>query len=180
MMREKHDIIRCEPPHAARSRQQPARATLRGLDSIRREYFATSWEVATRYGVDFERVIVHLWGVRRNNHRFTIRQVVCLDDLVQAVACIDQVGLAWTDLAEGNERALVRACRWMPDEISAMLCVRRLLADIRKRNQNELADDRRPSMRDYTGAKPLRNWLIDRLNGSRPSSGVLASRGRAS
>ena len=133
---------------------------------LRRAYFAQAGENAARYRVTFDRIIVHLWQARSTNRRTMLRSVSCLDDLIHAIACVDEVGLAWADLAERYERALIRRCRGHQDEIESTILVRRLFADLRRRNR-EACSMFAPSLRGYMGDKPLRIWLADRLNAAR-------------
>ncbi len=138
----------------------------RSLAKLRCAYFAHAAESAARYGVTFERLLLHLWQARQVNRRLLMRSVVYIDDLVHAVACVDQVGLAWADLVERYERALIRRCRGTQDEIEATLFVRRLFADLKRRNEQPCSPAL-PSFRNYIGNRPLRNWLADRLNAAR-------------
>jgi len=138
----------------------------RGISRIRRAFFATAAEVAARYGVDGDRVIVHLWELRQHNPRFRLSQVNCLDDLVHAIACVDESILAWAELNSLHERGLVRRCRLPNDEIASTMMIRRLFAELRRRHRLP-SGPTCPSLRDYIGDRPLRNWLNDRLNALR-------------
>jgi hypothetical protein len=111
-------------------------------------------------------VLEHLWETRRWNRRLLLRSVTNIDDLVHAIACIDEVGLAWSDLAERYERTLIRRCRGGQDEIEATVFVRRLFADVRRRNREPFVINL-PSLRGYAGTRPLRTWLADRLIAAR-------------
>jgi hypothetical protein len=133
---------------------------------LRLAFFAQAGEFANRYHVRFERVLEHVWDARRWNRRLLLRAVTNMDDLVHAIACIDEVGLAWSDLAERYERTLIRRCRGGQDEIEATVFVRRLFADVRRRNREPFVINL-PSLRGYAGTRPLRTWLADRLNAAR-------------
>ncbi len=136
---------------------------------LREAYFAEARCSASRYGLSFERLLVHLWEARRLRRRVLIGSIVYVDDLVHAVACVDDVALAWTDLAERYEAAMIHACRRSLDEPDAVIFVRRLLGDLRRRNRG-CGDRGLPSLRGYMAARPLKRWLTDRavgeLNGS--------------
>ena len=141
-----------------RSRRGPA-PRRRGIARLRSAYFAHAGELAARYGVTFDRVIAHLWQSRHRHPRFFLRAVMCLDDLVQALACLDGCGLAWSDLQERHERTLVRRCREGRDETETTVIVRRFIAELRRTALNG-----RCTMLEYLGTRPLRNWLADELN----------------
>lgn len=138
----------------------------RAVERLRCAYFAQAGELAARYRVRFERVLQHLWNARRINPRLLLRFVLHVDDLVHAIACVDNVGLAWADLSERYELTLIRRCRHGHDEIEATLLVRRLLADLRRRNQAQCSIHA-PALCCYAGTRPLRNWLSDRLSAAR-------------
>ena len=89
------------------------------VTKLRFAFFALASDAAVRYGVRFERVLHHLWEGRRFNRRFLVRSIMHMDELVHAVACVDNIGLAWADLAENYERALVRRCRGEQDDCGA-------------------------------------------------------------
>jgi hypothetical protein len=133
------------------------------MASLRRDYFASAADPAARYRVRFERIVQHLWQARQLNRRLALRTVEHMDDLVHAVACVDNRAQAWADLAERYEPALVRACRGKLGEIEAILFVRRLLADLRQRHACP-PEDKQPSLRSYVAMRPLRSWLADRLS----------------
>src|SRR5688500_17092199 len=92
-----------------RSVHQHKRGT--AVSQLRRAYFASGAEHAGRYGVEFARVVAHVWHARRAGRRTPLRRIRYIDDLVQAIACIDDSPQAWTDLAQRYERTLVRRCR---------------------------------------------------------------------
>ncbi len=125
---------------------------------LRRAYFAHAGELAMRYGITFDRVAQH---VRRGWNRepaLSIKGVRYAEDLVQAVACVEGVGLAWSDLVDHHERMLTRACRDRLDETDAILVVRRLFVQLRRESLGD-SEDRFGSMRDYVGTCSLRGWL---------------------
>ena len=133
---------------------------------LRRAYFAQAGEIATRYGVRFERLLDHLDVLRLRHRQQSIPVVRYLDDLIQAVACLDGVDMAWRDLGERHERALIRACRHWLDATDAIVFVRRLLAGLRR--------DRQPgvqTLRNFDGSCSLRRWLGDRIVGALNRSG---------
>ena len=144
-----------------------ARCTRRhSIARLRSAFFAQAGESAARYGISFERVLLHLWEGRRVSGRFQLRHVAHLEDLVHAVACVDDRSLAWADLADQYERALIRSCRGMKDEIDATILIRRLLADLRR---GTMIQDfgRGGSLRGYLGTRTLRSWLTERLHALR-------------
>lgn len=136
------------------------------IANLRCAYFSQAGDSAARYHISFDRILTHLWDARQVNRRLLLRSVACIDDLVHAVACVDDNGLAWADLAERYERALIRRCRNHQDEIGSMMLVRRMYADLRRRSR-ETCSLHTPTLRSYAGTKPLRNWLADRLSAAR-------------
>ena len=125
---------------------------------LRRAYFAHAGELAVRYGITFDRVAQH---VRRGWNRepaLSIKGVRYAEDLVHAVACIDGVGLAWSDLVDQHERMLIRACRDRLDETDSILVVRRLFVQLRRESLGA-SEDRPGSLCDYVGTCSLRGWL---------------------
>jgi hypothetical protein len=163
---------------SSRSRRSAARRARAACDAssavarLRCAYFAIAGDSASRYRVSFDRVVEHLWRARRFNQRFTLSDVVQIDDLVHAVACIDGHPHAWCDLGERYERALVRRCRSTGEQVQTTLFVRRVLADLRRRTVNDQSE-RFPSLHSYFGVRPLRLWLADRMIGARTWASVV-------
>lgn len=125
---------------------------------LRRAYFAHAGELAMRYGITFDRIAQH---VRRGWNRepaLSIKGVRYAEDLVHAVACVDGVGLAWSDLIDHHERMLTRACRDRLEETDAILVVRRLFVQLRRESLGA-SQDRSRSLCQYLGTCSLRGWL---------------------
>ncbi len=125
---------------------------------LRRAYFAHAGELAMRYGITFDRVAQH---VRRGWNRepaLSIKGVRYAEDLVHAVACVEDVGLAWSDLVDHHERMLIRACRDRLDETDAILVVRRLFVQLRRQSIGA-SQNRSRSLCEYLGTCSLRGWL---------------------
>ncbi len=133
---------------------------------LRRAYFAHAGEVAARYEVRFERVVEHLEEARTHHSHSSMPGVRQIDDLVHVVACIDGVDVAWWDLTEQHERALVRACRQWLEPTDAIVLVRRLIADLRRDDVGV------QSLRGFDGTCTLRRWLGDRIMGRMNLCGV--------
>jgi hypothetical protein len=133
---------------------------------LRRAYFAQAGDIAMRYGVRFERVLDHLDDLRAVHPQHSIPVVRNLDDLIHAVACVDGVDLAWRDLADRHERALIRACRHWLEATDAIVFVRRLLAGLRRDRDLEVQ-----TLRSFDGGCSLRRWLGDRIVGAWNRSG---------
>lgn len=134
----------------------------KSIASLRRSYFAQAAESASRYHISFDRIVQHLWDARRRQPYYRLRATIATDDLVHAIACIDDVGLAWADLGARFERPLIRRCRESQDEISATILVRRMLADLRKSRSDD-GSLLLPSLRAYVGDRSLQQWLQERL-----------------
>jgi hypothetical protein len=118
--------------------------------------------LAQRYDMTFDRLVEHLWHARRSHGRPLLGCVSCVDDLIHAVACLDDNGLAWSDLPVRHERTLVRRCREGRDETETTVFVRRFVAELRR----SCLGGRDSSLLAYAGTRPLRNWLADQLNES--------------
>jgi len=154
------------------TRQQPtlpknnkrAQETRLKLDAFRRAYFADAGEAAARYGIPFGQVHEHLIAARPNARRISYDRVHYVTDLVHAVACVQDVNVAWLDLSQMYEPWLVRVCRSRAVETDPIVLVRRLLRDLHRRNRAPSAADQ-PSLRNYVGTYPLRSWLADRVLG---------------
>ena len=132
--------------------------------ALRWAYFAHARESAGRYGIAFDRVVLHLWHARRLRRRVLLRAIANIDDLVHAVACVDEVGSAWADLVDRYEAGLIRSSRAVLTGPDAIVFVRRLIAELRRRNTDS-PGQALPSLRSYLGTRPLRRWLTDRATG---------------
>lgn len=137
-----------------------ARRDSEGEAQLRRAYFAQAAELAMRYSVAIERLLEHIAHARTRHSRLDLNAVRYVEDLVHAVACIDNVEVAWRDLVDQHERALIRACRQWLDDTDAIVFVRRLLARVRAN-----VEDGPPTLRSFDGTTSLRRWLGDRLVG---------------
>lgn len=133
------------------------------VNELRKVYFASAGDLATRYGVTFDRVVAHLWRARPLVPGLCLRSIRHVSDLVHAIACVDAASIAWIDLTERNESLLVRACRDRLSETDAIIFVRQLVADLKR--QDAPPTRHVPSLQHYVGVTPLRNWLRDRLIG---------------
>jgi hypothetical protein len=128
---------------------------------LRRAYFARAGALGLRYHVDAERLIEHVQDAPTITPSLLGYVINQLDDVVHAIGCIDDIAVAWSDLAERHEPYLLRACRTRLDAPEAIVHVRRLLARVRA---STIDPDRgeSPSLRTYRGTQPLRAWLIDK------------------
>jgi hypothetical protein len=143
--------------------QRDLRARRGGLARLRSAYFAKAGELAARYCVSFERVILHLWTARGlQGDVLLLRRVNQVEDLVLAVACAADCGRAWADLCEAHERTMVRRCRDCRDELEATVYVRRFFAEMRRDTLSG-----RSALRNYAGTRPLRTWLAEMFHMSR-------------
>ena len=122
-----------------------------------RTYFAHAGDNALRYGVGFDEVLAHLYATRASRRRRPLPRVRYIDDLVHAVACVADVDLAWWDLTEQHERALMRVCRQWLEPTDAIVFVRRLMTTLRRDD----GDSR--SLRAFNGTRTMRQWLGDRI-----------------
>ncbi|MHC4429692.1 MAG: hypothetical protein ACYS0D_13970 [Planctomycetota bacterium] len=131
------------------------------IDSLRRAYFAQAAEIAIRYGVLFDRIVEHVRGAEALQPRRTPYSIRYVEDLVHAAACAGGQDLAWRDLIEQHERALVRSCTEEFDPTQAIVLVRRFLAGLQRDTLTE--GDDTWSIRRYEGTRSLRRWLRDGL-----------------
>lgn len=134
----------------------------RSTCDLRRAYFAEAGEIAIRYGVVFDRIQEHVYAAGLRERHLSMLPIRHIDDLAQAVACVEGVELAWSDLIEHHERALVRACREQSQTTDSIVFVRRFYAELRRRSRCD-HDRRPPSLRSFVGARSLRRWLRDRM-----------------
>lgn len=141
-------------PRRSRRRSAWSDAT----SQLRRAYFAHAGELAMRYGVTFDRVAQHVHRGWNREPALIVKGIRHAQDLVHAVACVDNVGLAWSDVADHHERMLIRACRDRLDETDAILVVRRLFVELRRTSTGG-PEARGTSLRGYLGACSLRGWL---------------------
>ncbi len=140
-----------------RSRRQRS-AWSEATSKLRRAYFAHAGELAMRYGVTFDRVAQHVHRGWNREQALIVKGIRYAQDLVHAVAYVDNVGLAWSDVADHHERMLIRACRDRLDETDAILVVRRLFVELRHTSTGE-PHARGMSLRGYLGTCSLRGWL---------------------
>ena len=147
------------------------------LDALRRKYFAEASETAARYGISFGQVHEHLLHARSGARRIAYDRVQHVADLVHAVACVQDVGLAWLDISQMYEPCLVRVCRSRATNGEPIVIVRRLLRDLHRRNRAPEAPDQ-PTIRTYIGTYPLRSWLADRVLGFIKREAGMTSRWR--
>ncbi len=134
-------------------------ATPGAIDGLRRRFFAEAGAVAARYGIEFERVLTHLTDLDAGR---SIDRVEHLADLVHAVACVDEVGIAWADLSEHYEQVLVQGVEGRLGRPDAVLLVRRLLVDLRHAARGARFAGMIPLQR-YNGHTSLAKWLAVRL-----------------
>lgn len=149
----------------ARREQGTPRCRRTDESALRRAYFAQAGDIATRYGVCFDDVIAHMRTARAHHPHCALPFVRHIDDLVHAVACVGDIDLAWWDLTEQYERALIRACRQWLDATEAIVFVRRLFSALRRDEGDVL------SMSGFDGTRTMRHWLGDRIMGRMNTEG---------
>ncbi len=152
--------------HRARREYATTRCCRTDESALRRAYFAQAGDIAVRYGVGFDEVIAHAYAARVNHPHCALPVIRNIEDLVHAVACVGDVDVAWWDLSEQYERALVRACRQWFDGTDAIVFVRRLFAALRR------DDDDIQSLRSFDGTRTMRRWLGDRIVGRMTTEGT--------
>lgn len=141
---------------------------------IRREFFARAGVPAARYGIDPDAVVQYCSAHRPASPLSASRMIVHLEDLTHVVACLSGVGLAWSDLIEAHEPALLRIVRDRLDDQASLVAVRRWFMALRRhsrggpvvrhvRGHGLATPDPRPTIGGYPGIRPLRHWLAERL-----------------
>ncbi len=143
---------------ALRRRRRRETAWTDATSQLRRAYFAQAGELALRYGITFDRVAQHIHRGWNTEPALFVKGIRYAEDLVHAVACVDGVSLAWSDLSDHHERMLMRACRDQLDETEAILVVRRLFVELR-RTTSSTTEARTTSLERYLGTCSLRGWL---------------------
>ena len=124
---------------------------------LRRAYFAQAAEAVARYRIMFDRVITHvkpMWDATPRN----TKDIRYADDLVQAIACIEGMSVAWADLVEQHERILIRASGDRFEEADSILLVRKMFVDLKRCSESGSCDSQL-SLRNYYGTSSLRSWL---------------------
>lgn len=149
----------------ARRDHNTARCCRTDESELRRAYFAQAGDIAVRYGVCFDDVTAHIRTARANHPHCSMPTVRHIDDLVHAVACVGRVDLAWWDLTEQYERALVRACRQWLDATESIVFVRRLFSALRRDDADV------QSLSGFDGTTTMRRWLSDRIVGRMNTEG---------
>jgi hypothetical protein len=107
-----------------------------------------------------------------------LRHIRHLEDLIHVIACIEGINLAWVDLAEQYERALIRQCRGSHDEVAAVMLVRRLFIELRRTMRDDPAGTA-PGFAGFSGQQPLGAWLCERLNAFRTREALMHVQRRA-
>jgi len=143
--------------HTARRDNTSTRSSRTDESELCRSYFAHAGDYAVRYGVGFDQVLAHVYAARAAHRRRSLPRVRYIDDLVHAVACVRDADLAWWDLTDQHERALMRVCRQWLEPTDAIVFVRRLLTALR-RDDGDIR-----SLRSFDGTRTMRQWLGDRL-----------------
>ena len=151
--------------HAGRD-DQLAVCSRTSESQLRRAYFAQAADVAVRYGMSFDRVLAHLGEARTRHPHIMVSAIRHVDDLVHAIACVDGSDVAWRDLVDRHERALIRVCRQWLDPTDAIIFVRRLVSELRRDEGTGVQ-----SLRSFAGATRLRRWLADRVMGRMSRAG---------
>ncbi len=124
---------------------------------LRRAYFAQASQAVARYNIMFDRVVEHVKPMWEATPRNT-KDIRYADDLVQAIACVEGMSVAWADLVEQHERILIRASRDRFEEADSILLVRKMFVNL-KRCSESGACETQLSLRNYYGTSSLRSWL---------------------
>jgi hypothetical protein len=129
------------------------------IHRLRMNYFSHGGHLGARYGVSVDRLVRHVVDGFARRGLVPAAPLRHVADLIHAAACVDRSVLAWSDLHERHEGALVRLLIPMAGDAEALLIVRRMLADLRAGTCSAVGGARGPSLRDYLGRPSLRHWL---------------------
>lgn len=152
-----------------------AHATL--LARVRREFFARGASLAIRYGVTPEEVIAHLERADLASTPGPGRVLSFIDDLIGAVACCRGHPQAWYDTWARHESFLIRASRMRLSEGDAVIFARRFWIELhavtvlgRRLSHDSPVSASLVTLAHYSGVRPIRIWLTDRLLGTLESA----------
>jgi len=138
------------------------------LSTRQRSRFAAQWfcQIADRddacaLGVRPDVVLRHLLDapLRRNPSRVCFERL-SLADAAVACACVSGDAAAWA-LVRGNASLLERALLSVCDREHPHVAAKKFLDRVRR--ATDLDTDEPENLRRYSGERPIRVWLVDRL-----------------
>ncbi|MBX3356037.1 MAG: hypothetical protein KF724_10125 [Phycisphaeraceae bacterium] len=145
------------------------------LSSLLRRQFFCCAEFATCRRVGLEEVEAHLINAGLSITPRPQRVLSHLPDVMQAIACIRGDVTAWNDLVNAHAWCLDRLCAEQLGANDGLIFARRFWRDLRRatvtasgegRSQPSLPRGVAPRLQQYSGVRPLRLWLADRMIGA--------------
>ncbi|HWB18941.1 MAG TPA: hypothetical protein VG711_01470 [Phycisphaerales bacterium] len=146
----------------ARTTYRSGRVGARRVSALRRAYFAQGFETATRFGIAFDELVVHLWNTREQAGPVDLLSCKHVADVIFAIACLKGSPSAWSLFFDRYERTLIRQATASYQESQATVIVRRMISELRFELPH-ITGGRPISLRSYTGRRSLRAWLGERL-----------------
>lgn len=135
---------------------------------VRRQFFCCAGEAA-RYRVGVDEVIEHVSRAGLALGPRPQRAISHLPDVIVAVACARGDAAAWNDLLNAHAWCLDRACAEQMGPSRGLAFARRFWSDLRAatlaRGRDLERDGSRTRLQSYSGTRPIRLWLADRLLG---------------
>lgn len=148
---------------------------------VRRQFFCSAVEAA-RYRVSVDEVIHHLARAGLALGPRPQRVIAHISDVIVAVACVRGDAAAWNDLLNAHAWCLDRACAEQMGSSTGLAFARRFWSDLRaathSRARGRQLERAQTRLQTYTGTRPIRLWLADRLLGGAASvqSGAMSAR----
>lgn len=158
---------------------------------VRSAYFSGGGEVAMRYRVSVDDVLEHLLRAGASRMPRPERAADNVRCVIHAAALVRGDAQAWADLLNALAPSFDRACAARLDPVRGIAFARRFWMDLRATSTDQVVTaavhsaqqaprapqaatqpasrnhgTRAPDLRQYTGARPMRYWLAERLLGS--------------
>ncbi len=141
---------------------------------VRRQFFCSAAEAA-RHRVGVDEVIEHLARAGLALGPRPQRVTAHLGDVILAVACVRGDAAAWNDLLNAHAWCLDRACAEQMGASSGLAFARRFWSDLRAATLGRPTTASRERtvtrLQAFTGTRPIRLWLADRLLGGAAVAG---------
>lgn len=135
-------------------------------EQIRRQFFRSGGEAA-RYRVSVDDVLAHLMRAGLPITPRPQRVLAHMADVIQVIACVRGDATAWNDLLNAHAWCLDRACAEQLGMTQGLTFARRFWRRLRSGTRGEECGTLgAPSLRQYSGVRPIRLWLADRMLGA--------------
>lgn len=142
--------------------------------AVRRQFFCAAVD-AGRHHVSADEVIAHLIQAGLAITPRSQRVLAHLPDVILAIACARGDATAWNDLINAHAWCLDRACTEQLGPNEGLTFARRFWRDLKSSTLGTVVVTRRPRasatrLQQYSGVRPIRLWLADRLLGAAAST----------